>query len=319
MSRPTDGETREDATRMRDRVTSPIDHAPGRESCPRVRARWKPGSPSSKPRCASAVIRHPAETVANGPVLPRLEFKALRLIPWGWGEGWQLAPVAVASPLDGRVAPRLQVLAPGHRQPVGLADPLPDRSRRHLGRRPEALRIARRGRATVSARDQESVRFGDRHVFAPMALPHSTRLGPVLEGAEQPLETQLRPPGRRDRDLVAQLHLHAELEAGRARYGRLRPGRKPGPARAGPARHLPRRDGTRSPIGLLEPQAAQELLQWQEKRRSLAGQKVNVHQLYRKAEGIEEHLQKVSVPAVKPMEPWGRAGDQYLPDRSDLR
>ena len=52
-----------------------------------------------------------------------------------------------------------------------------------------------------------------------------------------------------------------------------------------------------APIGLLEPDAAQELLQWQERRRQLAGQKVNVHHLYRKAEGIEEHLQRVPVPA----------------------
>ena len=29
---------------------------------------------------------------------------------------------------------------------------------------------------------------------------------------------------------------------------------------------------------------------------AVAGQKVNVHQLYRKAEGIEEHIQTVSVP-----------------------
>jgi hypothetical protein len=63
-----------------------------------------------------------------------------------------------------------------------------------------------------------------------------------------------------------------------------------------------------APIGLLEPQAAQELLEWQEKRRLMAGQKVNVHQLYRKAEGIEEHLQKVNVPPVKPIDPWDRIG-----------
>ena len=35
----------------------------------------------------------------------------------------------------------------------------------------------------------------------------------------------------------------------------------------------------------------------------VAGQKVNVHQLYRKAEGIEEHIQSVDVP---PIEPWDR-------------
>jgi hypothetical protein len=58
-----------------------------------------------------------------------------------------------------------------------------------------------------------------------------------------------------------------------------------------------------APIGLLEPHAADELLKWQERRRLLAGQKVNVHQLYRKAEGIEEHLQNINVPPVKPIDP----------------
>ena len=51
-----------------------------------------------------------------------------------------------------------------------------------------------------------------------------------------------------------------------------------------------------APIGLLEPKAAEGLLQWQEKRRSIAGQEDNVHHMYRKAEGIDEHLHRVSVP-----------------------
>jgi hypothetical protein len=58
-----------------------------------------------------------------------------------------------------------------------------------------------------------------------------------------------------------------------------------------------------APIGLLEPLAAQELLQWQEKRRLIASQKDNVHHLYRKAEGIEEHLQRVAVPAFRVVNP----------------
>lgn len=57
-----------------------------------------------------------------------------------------------------------------------------------------------------------------------------------------------------------------------------------------------------APIGLLEPESAQELLQWQEKRRRIQGQEVNVHRLYRRAEGIEDHLQKVNVPEVEPVE-----------------
>ena len=43
-----------------------------------------------------------------------------------------------------------------------------------------------------------------------------------------------------------------------------------------------------APIGLLEPQAARELMEWYERRRQLIGQEVNVHHLYRKAEGVED-------------------------------
>ena len=56
---------------------------------------------------------------------------------------------------------------------------------------------------------------------------------------------------------------------------------------------------TEAPIGLLEPKAAEELLKWQEKRRQIAGQKDNVHHLYRKAEGVDEHFVRVSVPPLR--------------------
>jgi hypothetical protein len=54
-----------------------------------------------------------------------------------------------------------------------------------------------------------------------------------------------------------------------------------------------------APIGLLEPEAARELVAWQEKRRQIAHQRDNVHHLYRKAEGIDEHLQRVTVPPFR--------------------
>ena len=53
------------------------------------------------------------------------------------------------------------------------------------------------------------------------------------------------------------------------------------------------------PIGFAEPKAAAELLEWQEKRRSIAGQKDNVHHLYRTAAGIEDHLHRVNVPPIQ--------------------
>jgi Family of unknown function (DUF6065) len=56
---------------------------------------------------------------------------------------------------------------------------------------------------------------------------------------------------------------------------------------------------TEAPIGLLDPKAADELLKWQEKRRQIAGQRDNVHHLYRKAEGVEEHFHRASVPPFR--------------------
>ena len=58
-----------------------------------------------------------------------------------------------------------------------------------------------------------------------------------------------------------------------------------------------------APIGLLEPEAARELLEWLERRRQLVGQEMKVHHLYRKAEGVEDHLHKVGVPAIRTIVP----------------
>jgi hypothetical protein len=47
---------------------------------------------------------------------------------------------------------------------------------------------------------------------------------------------------------------------------------------------------------MTEPKAAEELIRWRQKRRDLIGQPVTQHKLYRKAEGIDDHLVKLSVP-----------------------
>jgi Family of unknown function (DUF6065) len=65
---------------------------------------------------------------------------------------------------------------------------------------------------------------------------------------------------------------------------------------------------TEAPIRLVEPKAAKELVEWQLKRQQIAGQKINVHQLYRKADGIEDHLTRISVPAVVSITPQNQSG-----------
>jgi hypothetical protein len=59
-----------------------------------------------------------------------------------------------------------------------------------------------------------------------------------------------------------------------------------------------------SPINLVEPEAAAELLRWRDERRKIAAEPVRIHKRYLKAEDIEEHLTKVPVPPV--VRTWGQ-------------
>ena len=52
----------------------------------------KHGSPSWKAWLRRQHDPGPADLTASATSLPPLEFKALRLLPFGWGEGWQLRP-----------------------------------------------------------------------------------------------------------------------------------------------------------------------------------------------------------------------------------
>jgi hypothetical protein len=54
------------------------------------------------------------------------------------------------------------------------------------------------------------------------------------------------------------------------------------------------------PIAFIEPRAGKALLEWLKERRRIADQPVSIHRLYRRAEGISDHLQRVPVPEVEP-------------------
>ena len=86
-----------------------------------------------------------------------------------------------------------------------------------------------------------------------------------------------------------------------------------------PVPHLTFENATaiEAPIGLLEPDAAQDLLKWREARRLIAGQKANVHHLYRKAEGIEEHLHRINVPPLRQIEASAAHEKSKPPGRGD--
>lgn len=57
----------------------------------------------------------------------------------------------------------------------------------------------------------------------------------------------------------------------------------------------------------VDPASAAELLRWHEARRERAQTPVTTHRLYRKAEGIEEHLAKVAVPGF--VSDWPKSPD----------
>ena len=52
----------------------------------------KRGLPSSRTQRQNNMPRIDLFTTSPVESLPRVDFKALRLIPYGWGEGWQLRP-----------------------------------------------------------------------------------------------------------------------------------------------------------------------------------------------------------------------------------
>ena len=68
---------------------------------------------------------------------------------------------------------------------------------------------------------------------------------------------------------------------------------------------------------MIEPRAGEELLQWREERRRIAAQPTSTHRLYRKAEGIDDHLQRVAVPEVEPFQAKGEeARDEPADDET---
>ena len=79
----------------------------------------------------------------------------------------------------------------------------------------------------------------------------------------------------------------------------VREGGEPRPARPGPARHLPRGVGRRGP-DRRRARGGRRAGRWKDERQKPADQPVSTHHLYRKAEEIEGHLVKVSVPPVVP-------------------
>ena len=265
---------------------------------------------ASCPRCRALEARiAELEALANhgqatsGPALPRLEFKALRLIPTGWAEGWQLRPSPSRRhwmdelPHSYKCLPLVianqwgwQILCPTDVEITWSGDPSP-----------AGLQIELPPQYLPAVKSQ----FGSGIVtFSP---PWLFRTSPgwdlYLKGPSNRWKTNCTP-------------LEGIIETWWLNYtftinwkfvqpGTVSFAQGESLGQLVPVPHATFQDCTavEAPIGLAEPQAAKELLEWQERRRQLAGQRVNVHQLYRKAAGIEEHIQTVNVPPVRPVQP----------------
>jgi len=245
----------------------------------------------------------PAVQPCVATTLSPLEFKALRLLPYGWGEGWQLRPSPPRRhwmdelPHSYKCLPLLmanqwgwQVLCPTDVVVTWDGSPAQTGLRIELAPQFESAIKSQFGAGIVTFSPPWLFRTSpgwDLYLKGP-----SNRWKPNCVPLEGVIETWW---------LNYTFTLNWKLvEPGTVVFAR---GESLG--QLVPVPHATFQDATalEAPIGLIEPAAAQELLQWQERRRLIASQPDNTHHLYRKAEGVEEHLQRVNVPLVRPIEP----------------
>ena len=248
----------------------------------------------------AAVSGTESQASAPGPSkrIPSVDFKALRLIPFGWGEGWQLRP------------------APARRH---WMDELP-----HAYKCLPLVVANQWGwqilcpTDVVVTWDGTAGQGGLRVEVAPQFEPAiKSQFGggivtfspPWLFRTPSGWDLYLKGPSNRWKPNCVPLEGVIEtwwlnytftlnwklVQPGTAVF---RQGESLGQLLPVPHLTFEHATATEAPIGLLEPKAAEELLEWQEKRRSIAAQRDNVHHMYRKAEGVDEHLHRVDVPPI---------------------
>jgi hypothetical protein len=310
VNRPIDGESQREDRLAALQEHSDADHESGAESCPRCRA-----LEARIAELEAAIERGPRTAAAlSASPLPRLEFKALRLIPGGWAEGWQLRPSPPRRhwmdelPHAYKCLPLVianqwgwQILCPTDVVVTWNGDP--NLSGLHIEVAPQYLPAVKSqfGAGIITFSPPWLFRTPpgwDLYLKGP-----SNRWKPNCVPLEGVIETWW---------LNYTFTINWKLvEPGTVFFAR---GESLG--QLVPVPHATFQDATalEAPIGLLEPLAAQELLQWQDRRRLVANQKVKVHYLYRKAEGIEEHLQSVNVPPIKA---WDRTGRENSLNRTE--
>jgi hypothetical protein len=231
--------------------------------------------------------------------IPNVEFKAMRLIPHGWGEGWHLRP------------------APARRQ---WMDELPHAYKclplvvaNQWGWQllcPTDVVATWDGSAELAGLRVEVLPQYEPVIKSQFGAGIITFSPPWLFRTPPGWDLYLKGPSNRWKPNCVPLEGVIEtwwlnytftlnwkiVEPGTVVF---RQGESLGQLLPVPHLTFQRASALEAPIGLLEPEAAHELLEWQEKRRQIAHQRDNVHHLYRKAEGIDQHLQRLTVPAFR--------------------
>jgi hypothetical protein len=235
--------------------------------------------------------------------LPRLEFQALRLIPHGWGEGWTLRPAPPRRAWMDQATHAYQCLPLVMANQWGWQILCPTDVQVTWDGTPnlEGLRVEVDPQYAPAIKSQFGsgiVTFSPPWLFRTPAGWDLYSKGPSNRWKSNcvPLEGVIETWW-----LNYTFTLNWKLvESGTVVFAR---GESLGQLVPVPHATFHESTALEAPIGLVEPDAAQELLQWLERRRQIAGQKVRVHHLYRKAEGIEEHVQRVPVPPVRSILP----------------
>ncbi len=266
-------------------------------------AATRDGEADADPVAVAETHTPPAAKAGSSIDLPPMEFKALRLIPHGWGEGWQLRPSPVRRHWMDELTHSYQCL------PLVIAN--------QWGWQilcPTDVRVTWDGTPALTGLRVEVAPQYEPAIKSQFGGGIVTFSPPWLFRTPPGWDLYLKGPSNRWKPNCAPLEGIIEtwwlnytftlnwklVEPGTVVFAR---GESLG--QLVPVPHATFEDATalEAPIGLLEPDAARELVQWLERRRQLTGQKVNVHHLYRKAEGIEEHLQRVAVPPIKSIIP----------------
>jgi hypothetical protein len=235
--------------------------------------------------------------------LPRLDFKALRLMPYGWGEGWGLRPSPARRNWmdEDQRAYQCLPLVMANQWGWQVLCPTDVRVTWDGSRAIEGLRVEAPPQYAQAIKSQ----FGSGIVtFSPPWLFRtppgwdlylkgpSNRWKPNCHPLEGVIETWW---------LNYTFTINWKLvEPGEVAFAR---GESLGQLVPVPHATFEGASALEAPIGLLEPDAARELLEWLDRRQRLVGQEKNVHHLYRTAEGIEDHLRKVGVPAIESILP----------------